>query len=127
MTYTLLRLVHVGTVYVTLALFVLRGLWMVLDSPRLKQRWVRIVPHVNDTLLLTAAIGMLVVAGLNPLDQPWLIAKIVGLLAYIVLGSVALKRGRTKPIRVMAFIAALGVFAYIVAVAVTKQVLPGLG
>lgn len=127
MTYTLLRLVHVGTVYVTLALFVLRGLWMVLDSPRLTQRWVRIVPHVNDTLLLTAAIGMLVVAGLNPLDQPWLIAKIVGLLAYIVLGSVALKRGRTKPIRVMAFIAALGVFAYIVAVAVTKQVLPGLG
>lgn len=127
MTYTLLRLVHVGTVYVTLALFVLRGLWMVLDSPRLTQRWVRIVPHVNDTLLLTAAIGMLVVSGLNPLDQPWLIAKIVGLLAYIVLGSVALKRGRTKPIRVMAFIAALGVFAYIVAVAVTKQVLPGLG
>ncbi len=126
MEYTLLRLMHIGTVYVTLVLFVLRGFWMLLDSPKLQQRWVRILPHVNDTLLLIAAIGLVVVAELNPLQQPWILAKIIGLLAYIGLGTVALKRGRTKPIRVMAFIAALVVFAYIVAVAVTKQVVPGL-
>lgn len=126
MDYTLLRLLHIGTVYVTLALFLLRGVWMLLDSPRLKQRWVRIVPHVNDTLLLAAGIAMLVVAELNPLDHPWLVAKIVGLIAYIGLGTVALKRGRSKAIRVKALVAALGVFAYIVAVAVTKQVAPGL-
>ncbi|MGQ9861416.1 MAG: SirB2 family protein, partial [Thiobacillaceae bacterium] len=83
-------------------------------------------PHVNDTLLLAAAIGLLLVADLSPLDQPWIMAKIIGLIAYIGLGTVALKRGRTKAIRVMAFVAALGVFAYIVAVAVTKQVVPGL-
>lgn len=126
MEYSLLRLVHIGTVYVTLILFLLRGAWMLLDSPQLKQRWVRIVPHVNDTLLLAAAIAMLVVAELNPLKHPWLMAKIVGLLAYIGLGTVALKRGRTKAMRVKAFIAALGVFAYIVAVAVTKQAIPGV-
>lgn len=126
MEYTLLRLLHVGTVYVTLALFLLRGVWMLLDSPHLQQRWVRIVPHLNDTVLLASAIAMLVVAGMNPLDQPWLIAKILGLLAYIGLGTVALKRGRTKAIKVKALIAALGVFAYIVAVAVTKQVVPGV-
>ena len=126
MDYTLLRLLHIGTVYVTLALFVLRGVWMLLDSPRLRQRWVRVLPHVNDTLLLIAAIGLVVVAELNPLQQPWILAKIIGLLAYIGLGTVALKRGRTKPIRVTAFFAALAVFAYIVAVAVTKQALPGL-
>ncbi len=126
MEYTLLRLVHIGTVYVTLALFLLRGFWMLIDSPSLKRLWVRVLPHVNDTVLLASAIAMLVVAGMNPLDQPWLIAKIVGLLAYIGLGTVALKRGRTKAVRVKAFIAALGVFAYIVAVAVTKQVVPGV-
>lgn len=126
MSYTLLRLLHTGTVFVTLALFLLRGFWMLLDSPRLSQRWVRILPHVNDTLLLAAAIGLLVVAEINPLDQPWIMAKIIGLLAYIGLGTVALKRGRTKAVRVKAFVAALGVFAYIVAVAVTKQVVPGL-
>jgi uncharacterized membrane protein SirB2 len=99
---------------------------MLTDSPRLNARWARIVPHINDTLLLTAAIAMLLVAGLNPLDQPWLLAKILGLLAYIGLGTLALKRGKTKPIRVKALIAALGVFGYIIAVAITKQVIPSV-
>lgn len=127
MEYAQLRLLHVATVYVTLALFLLRSAWMLRDSPRLQQRWVRIVPHVNDTVLLASAIAMLVVAGINPLNQPWLVAKILGLLAYIGLGTIALKRGRTRAVRVKALIAALGVFAYIVAVAVTKQVVPGWG
>ncbi|MEW5770494.1 MAG: SirB2 family protein [Pseudomonadota bacterium] len=126
MDYTLLRLAHVGAVHLSLALFLLRAFWMLRDSPRLADRWVRIVPHVNDTLLLGAAIAMLAVGGLNPLQQPWLLAKIIGLLAYIGLGTVALKRGRSKAVRVKALIAALGVFAYIVAVAVTKQVMPGV-
>ncbi len=126
MDYSLLRSIHIGTVHATLVLFLLRGFWMLTDSPRLEQRWVKVVPHVNDTLLLIAAIAMLVVGGLNPIEQPWLLAKIVGLLAYIVLGTVALKRGRTKTVRVQALIAALAVFGYIVAVAITKQVIPGL-
>ena len=125
MDYTALKHLHMLTVVITLPLFLLRGFWMLADSPRLQARWLKIAPHVNDTLLLAAAIAMLVVAELNPLDQPWLLAKIIGLLAYIGLGTVALKRGRTKAIRVKALIAALGVFAYIVAVAVTKQVIPG--
>ena len=100
---------------------------MVTDSPRLRDRWVRVVPHTNDTLLLFAAVAMLVVGGINPLAQPWLIAKILGLLAYIGLGTVALKRGKTKALRIKALVAAVGVFAYIVAVAITKQVVPGLG
>lgn len=126
MTYDLLRLIHIGTVYVTFSLFLVRGLWMLLDSPRLQDRWVRVVPHLNDTLLLTAAIAMLVVGGLNPLAHPWLIAKIVGLLLYIYLGTMALKRGRTKPQRAAWFVAALATIGYLIAVAVTKQVIPGI-
>ncbi len=125
MDYTLLRALHIATVYLTLILFLLRGFWMLTDSGLLNARWTRIVPHINDTLLLTAAIAMLVVAGLNPMDQPWLLAKIIGLLVYIGLGTVALKRGKTKSTRILALIAALGVFGYIIAVAITKQVIPG--
>lgn len=125
MDYSTLKYLHALTVVATLILFLLRGFWMLADSPRLHARWLKTAPHLNDTLLLAAAIAMLVVAELNPLDQPWILAKIIGLLAYIGLGTVALKRGRTKAIRVKALIAALGVFAYIVAVAVTKQVIPG--
>lgn len=127
MDYAVLRGLHIGTVHATLILFLLRGFWMVTDSPRLHARWARVVPHVNDSLLLFAAIAMLVVGGLNPLEQPWLLAKIAGLLSYIGLGTIALKRGRTKAVRIKALIAALGVFAYIAAVAVTKQVIPGIG
>lgn len=126
MDYLALRNLHLLTVAITLALFLLRSYWMLRDSPRLQARWIKIAPHTNDTVLLAAAIGMLVVAEVNPLDQPWLIAKIVGLLAYIGLGTVALKRGRTRAARIKALIAALGVFAYIVAVALTKQVVPGI-
>ncbi len=126
MDYSLLRTVHVLTVYVTFFLFLLRAYWMLTDSPRLHARWVRVAPHTNDTVLLAAALGLLHAGGLNPLEQPWLLAKIGGLLAYIVLGSIALKRGRTRPIRVAALVAALACFGYIIAVAVTKQVIPGV-
>jgi uncharacterized membrane protein SirB2 len=126
MDYAILRSLHIGTVHATLILFLLRGFWMLTDSPRLQDRWIRVLPHVNDSLLLFAAIAMLVVGGLNPLEQPWLLAKIIGLLAYIGLGTVALKRGRTKAIRIKALIAALGIFGYIVAVAISKQAIPGL-
>ncbi len=126
MAYTLLKLIHIGTVYITFGLFLARGVWMLLDSPRLQERWVKVVPHLNDTLLLTAAIGMIIVGDLSLTQNPWLIAKISGLLAYILLGAMALKRGETKAQRAAYFIAALAVFGYIIAVAVTKQVIPGL-
>ena len=127
MAYTALKHLHMLTVVITLTLFLLRGFWMLADSPRPQARWLRIVPHTNDALLLFAAIAMLVVGGLNPLQHPWIMTKIVGLLAYIGLGTLALKHGKTKATRVKALIAALGVFAWIVAVAVTKQVIPGVG
>ena len=105
---------------ITLLLFLVRGVWMLADSPALQRRWVKIVPHVNDTILLAAAVYMTVLVGL----QPWIAAKIVGLLLYIALGTVALKRGRSKRMRASAFAAALLVFAYVAAVALTKRVVP---
>ena len=124
MDYATLLVIHLSAVGISLALFLLRGAWRVMDSPMLAKKWVKIVPHANDTVLLTAAIGMLIVAGLNPLQHGWLMAKIVALLAYIMLGTIALKRGKTPLQRNLAFIGALAVFAYMVAVAMSKQVVP---
>ncbi|MHB1249164.1 MAG: SirB2 family protein, partial [Polaromonas sp.] len=53
--------------------------------------------------------------------QAWLTAKVLALTVYIVLGSVALKRGKTRGVRRWAFAAALAAFVYIVAVALTRQ------
>lgn len=118
MSYLALRHIHITAVVISIALFTLRGIWMLADSPRLQDRWVRILPHVVDTVLLASAIALTLVLGQYPFAQAWLTAKLVGLLAYIVLGSIALKRGRSKATRAAAFAAALLTVAYIVGVAV---------
>ena len=119
--YSLLKAIHVTAVAWSLALFVLRAIWRMRDSPRLAERWVRVVPHVVDTVLLASAIALAIMLENYPGTHAWLTAKVVGLVAYIVLGSVAIKRGRTPAVRGVAFVAALAVFAYIVSVAITKS------
>ena len=126
MDYTALKTLHLATIAITLTLFVLRGAWMMADSPRLQARWVRIVPHVNDTLLLVSGFGLAIMLGQYPLVNGWLTAKLFALIVYIVLGTVALKRGKTKRTRIAAWIAALLVLGYIVAVAVAHDPLPFL-
>jgi uncharacterized membrane protein SirB2 len=118
--YVLAKQLHLATVALSWALFFVRGVWMIADSPRLAARWVRVAPHVNDTVLLVAAIYLATFHGL----QPWILAKLVALVAYILIGMVALRRGPTKPVRVAAWIVAQLVFVYIVAVAVTKNPMP---
>ncbi len=97
---------------------------MVRESAILYRRWVKVAPHLVDTCLLTSALIMVIWSRQYPFVEPWLTAKLAALLAYVALGSIALKHGKTKTVRVCAFMAALAVFAYIVAVALTKQVLP---
>ena len=122
--YADLKVLHITCVVLTYGLFVARGLLMLANPPALQARWARVAPHVVDTVLLAAAIGMLVIAQLNPLQAPWLIAKIVGLLLYIAIGTIALKRGRTRRVRVTAWIIAQLVLFYIVAVAFAKNPWP---
>lgn len=127
MAYSFLKHFHLTTVAVTLVLFVLRGVWMMAASPRLQARWVRVVPHVNDSLLFASGLGLAVLIQQYPLVHAWLTAKLLALLLYIVLGTIAIKRGRTRGVRIGAWIAALLVFGYMVSVARTHNPLPFLG
>jgi uncharacterized membrane protein SirB2 len=126
MIYLALKHVHVSCVLLSGAGFVLRGLWMLRESPMLQRRWVKIAPHVLDTLLLGSAISMAVISAQYPLALDWLTAKLVGLLVYILCGTMALKRARTRHLRIVFFIAALTAFAYIVSVALTRDPLGAL-
>jgi uncharacterized membrane protein SirB2 len=127
MSYLILKNLHVGAVAVSFGLFVLRGLWMLGAPHRLQARWVRIVPHVVDTVLLASAIALAMLTFQYPLAQPWLTAKVLALIIYILLGMVALRRGRTRGQRSVAWLSALAVFAYIVAVALTRDPTPWQG
>jgi uncharacterized membrane protein SirB2 len=116
-----IKQLHVGCVILSGSGFFLRGILMMRGSALLQARLIKISPHIVDTVLLVSAIALASQWGWAALQMPWLLAKIIGLLVYIALGTVALRRGRTKTVRVAAWCAALGVFCYIVAVAFTKS------
>ncbi len=120
---TSVKLLHITCAVLSLAGFTLRGLWMLADSPRLRQRWVRIAPHIVDTLLLISALVLAVQMHLAPLQHPWLMAKIIALLLYIGFGTIALKRGKSKGVRGLAWVIAVLIFGYIVAAALSKSAL----
>ena len=123
-SYILLLALHVGTVFISIAGFFARGIWMMQSSPLLQRRWIKIVPHINDTLLLVSAIALVILTSQYPGPAAWINAKIIALVVYIVLGIIALNRGKTMQVRVLAWCSALVVYAYMVAVALSKSPLP---
>lgn len=121
MSYAALKMIHVTSVVISYLLFSLRGVWMMQGSAALQQRWVKITPHIVDTMLLTSAIALAIMIDQNPVNNAWLTAKVTGLLLYIGLGMMALRFGRTRKAKICAWIAAQLVFFYIVLVALTKN------
>lgn len=122
MSYIALKHIHLTCVLLTFILFSVRGFWMLTGSSKLQLKWVKVAPHIIDTCLLISAISLAMVLQLSPFAHDWLLAKIVGLVVYILLGTIALKRGKTKSVRTTAFVLALLTFVYIVKVALTKSI-----
>lgn len=118
----IIKTIHVVCALLSISGFIGRGILMIKGSPLLKARLVKITPHVVDTVLLASAITLASQWGLSALQMPWLMAKIMALLLYIVLGSLALRPGRPQAVRILAWIAAIVTFVYIVSVAVTKNI-----
>ena len=121
MSFLLFKTLHVSCAALSFTLFSLRGIWSFNDSPIMRQRWVEVVPHVVDTLLLANALALAFTIEQYPFVDTWLTAKVFGLILYIMLGSVALTPGRSRIIRISAWLAALTVFIYIVLVAATHN------
>ena len=121
MDYSAIKMIHVSAVMLSLAGFFARGVGMLAGAAWVKSRPAKTLPHVVDTVLIVSAIALAWMLGVTVTNAPWLTAKIVGLLAYIALGMVALRFGRTRGMRTAAWIAALATFGYIVSVAITKD------
>jgi uncharacterized membrane protein SirB2 len=118
--------IHLLTVVLSLAGFIFRGILMLNGSAMLKKKWLKIAPHVNDTILLVSAILLVRQTGHYPLEQPWLMAKIIGLLVYIGLGMMAFRFGKTRKQKLLAWMGAIAVFAYICGLAITKSLTLGM-
>lgn len=119
--YGVVKLVHVASVVLSLTGFFLRGVLMIRASPLLGARWVRVLVHINDTILLVAALALAVMSQQYPFVANWVTAKVLGVIAYIMLGSLALRAGSTRNTRIVCWLAALAMFGWIVSVALTRQ------
>jgi len=126
MSYLAVKYLHVGCVVLSGLGFALRGFWMLRSSPLLQARLTGRLPHLLDSLLLGSALWLAWASGQYPLAQDWLSAKLGGLLVYIVCGALALKRCRHRNGRILFLFLAVLAYAYIVSVALTRQVLPWL-
>lgn len=116
----MIKLIHMTTAFISISLFLLRGFWVFQSSAIMTRKWVKILPHVNDTVLLVTAIILAVSIQQYPFVDAWLTAKFIALLVYIIFGMFALKRAKQMQNKILFFILALLMFSYIVGVALNR-------
>lgn len=121
MRYLVLKHLHLTLVVLSAVGFILRGYWMVRGNELLRHRLTRILPHLLDSALLASGVALLVMTSGAYLAAPWLHAKFTGLVCYVVLGSMALRRGKTLRVRLTAFLAALACLSWMASVAWLKS------
>ena len=119
--YPQVRAVHISAVLASGALFALRGAGVLSGM-----RWplaapLRYLSYAVDTVLLTAALMLVSMLAAAVFANHWLTVKLVLLVVYVVLGSFALKRGRSARVRALCFGAAVAVYAFIFGIARTHQ------
>ncbi|WP_456380608.1 SirB2 family protein [Thiolapillus sp.] len=121
--HSLIKLVHVSCAGLSLLGFTLRATLMLKQSPLLKKQWVRTVPHLVDSTLFFSGLWLAYNLHQYPGASPWLTAKLLALLLYIVFGAMAL-RGATTALRYPSLLLAYLCFSYIISVASSKTPMP---
>ncbi|MDH3949100.1 MAG: SirB2 family protein [Gammaproteobacteria bacterium] len=121
MSYKLLINLHITTALISLLLFLFRGIWVLRYGQHSRPRWMKWLPHVNDTLLFVLGIALMLTIQQYPIVNAWLTAKLTALIIYILLGMVVMKWAKQRRSQFIAWLSALVVFSYMVGVAITKQ------
>ena len=116
--YSQIKWVHVASIIASGLLFMTRGSLVLARRERIAMLApLRFLSYSIDTVLLSAALMLLTILPHAMYANGWLTLKLVLVVIYVVLGSLALKRGRTAGGRAGSFIAALAVYLTIVGIA----------
>jgi uncharacterized membrane protein SirB2 len=119
--FLLIKNIHMTLAILSIIGFIVRGPLAINQHAIMQQKWLRILPHVVDTFLLLAAIYLAWTLSLHPFNSGWLLAKVIALVVYIGLGALVIKRRGSVKRQWLTYGAAIGVFVYIIAVAITKN------
>ena len=118
--YLLIRQLHILTAALSVTLFTIRFLLLVRSPTWQPNRWLKVLPHANDSLLLILAILLCIIIQQAPLITPWLTEKVTAVILYILAGMFALKWSKTRLSKIIWFIIALFMFAYAANIAINK-------
>ena len=124
--YMAFKHLHLTLAALTILLFIVRSGFVIVWPAGMRKRWMKILAHGVDGLLIVSAIALLVVMNMNPIHVGWVLAKIIGLLAYIGFSVYAFKIANTLPSRLLGIFLAGAALAYIAMVAVRKTATLGL-
>jgi uncharacterized membrane protein SirB2 len=124
--YLQIKWVHIAAVIASGALFALRGIAVQFGASWAMAAPLRYLSYTIDTVLLTAAMMLVSIVHQYPFVQAWLTVKVCLLVVYVLLGTFALKRGRTPRTRLVCFVAALALYGFIASVAVEHHPLGAL-
>ncbi|MBL4823367.1 MAG: SirB2 family protein [Colwellia sp.] len=113
--------IHMTLAVLSISLFTLRFIWTLANSSKLQAKWVKITPHIIDTLLLSIGVVMAVQYSINPVEQLWLGEKLLAVFAYIFTGYFTLKLARNKPMQIIGYLGAMGWVMLIVRLAMTRE------
>ena len=112
---------HITLAVISISLFTLRFAWLMINSQQLNRKWVKITPHIIDTLLIIIGVVMVVQLAINPLEQLWLAEKMLALIAYIFTGVYTLKFARNGMMKIIGYLGAMGWIMLIVRIGITKE------
>jgi len=126
MDYVFVKHMHMGMAYLSISFFIFRSILSVTESALLQNKVIKILPHIIDTLLILLAGHLMMTIQQYPFTDAWLTAKLIALIAYVIVGTIAIKRGKTAIIRMWASVVAVAIFAYILGVAKNHDVMSWL-
>ena len=117
----MIKTLHITTVIISISLFIGRGVWLYALRKNLTARWIKILPHINDTLLLIAGFTLAIQIQQYPFVHSWLTVKVICLLIYIGLGFSAMKWHRGTKTGLISWISAIVVFSFMIFVALNRH------
>ncbi len=112
---------HITLAVISISLFTVRFLLTLMHSKKLDNKWLKISPHVIDTLLLSIGVALAIKYYINPLEQLWLAEKLLALVAYIFTGYYTLKLARNNTMQIIGYLGAMGWVMLIVRLAMTRE------
>ena len=119
--YFIVKNIHLTTIFITLVLLLLRIALWIKNSPLSQHRFLKIAPHINDTILLATGIWLIYLTQLNPLSDTWLTIKLIAVITYIFLGFVIFRRLKNQRVYLPWLIIMILIYAYIISIALTKS------